>query len=415
MENILDEMTGMGLSVFLTVIGVLFFFAGRISWTVLYAAVTAYCLLEPLRTFLLIRSGRRRSPVPDTRRSLFNLLCGTVLLMHPSLFPVSMDVCAGIWMTGSAFLSAVDAWVCRNDGRRGAGSRILHAVIAMLLALFLFFGKAMRIKAWLLSLASGIFFVLCGLQGMAARIRMAHPDGWLSRHASWSLSVPLLLSVFYPLQACISLRALRSAPPDDAPDIAPDLWVYFYLKDTGMEVFGHVDIACGDTVYSYGCHDPRSRRLMGTLGDGVLIRCPRQAFLDANAAIDGKTIVGYGLRLSEEQKNILARKLDGLISRTVPWHCAAEEAADPAAENDYASRMWKAAHCSFFKFTGGKFRTYFVATTNCVLLADTLIRSRELSLISPTGIVTPGSYLTFLNQEYLLHNPAVPVRTVRNP
>ena len=179
----------------------------------------------------------------------------------------------------------------------------------------------------------------------------------------------------------------------------PDLWVYFYLKDTGMEIFGHVDIAYKDTIYSYGCHDPHNRRLMGTLGDGVLIVSDRESFIRTNAEVDHKIVLGYGLYLKEKEKAVLEEKIQGLMARTTPWHCDAELYKDDTI-HDYASRMWKGTHCQFYKFTEGKFHTYFVASTNCVLLADTLIRNKELSLVTLTGFIAPGAYLTFLNQEY---------------
>lgn len=54
-----------------------------------------------------------------------------------------------------------------------------------------------------------------------------------------------------------------------------------------------------------------------------------------------------------------------------------------------------------YKFANGKFKTYFVFSTNCVLLADELLHCKELDLIPIGGIVTPGTYLEFLNTEYL--------------
>ncbi len=65
-----------------------------------------------------------------------------------------------------------------------------------------------------------------------------------------------------------------------------------------------------------------------------------------------------------------------------------------------------------FKFSKGKFRTYFISSTNCVMLADELIRNRDLTLINLSGLVTPGAYLSFLNTEYLKPNSAVISRTL---
>lgn len=314
-------------------------------------------------------------------------------------------------MLGASLLFAIDAWVRNHDGQPGAMRRMLFAIYGTLISIFLLFGRQLNIKVEILSITAGIFFILYGIESLIVFFRHHHPDSFIARHSNLSLALPMLLSAFYPLRACISIKALQKRIANEEQHITqkPDLWVYFYLKDTGMEIFGHVDIAYKDTIYSYGCHDPHNRKLMGTLGDGVLIVSDRESFIRTNAEVDHKIVLGYGLYLSDKEKIVLEKKIQELMARTTPWHCDAELYKDDSI-HDYASRMWKGAHCAFYKFTEGKFRTYFVASTNCVLLADTLIRNKDLSLVTLTGFIAPGAYLTFLNQEYKAGN--IPTRTI---
>ena len=135
----------------------------------------------------------------------------------------------------------------------------------------------------------------------------------------------------------------------------------------------------------------------GTLGDGVLIRAEEKKFISYSAAGEDRTIVAYGITLTKAQEDILQERIDDLMARAVPWNCAAETDVNA---HDYVSRVWKNTGCQLYKFTKGKFRTYFVASTNCVLLADTLIRSKQLHLVTPGGFITPGAYLAFLNDAY---------------
>lgn len=415
MRNILNDITGLGMSLFLIVIGILFFFGFQIPWIVLYIAILLFCFLDPLTTWYAIHSGYKHKDPMDTRLSIFNLISGGILLLWPAFLPKYMLLFAGLWMLGFAFLSCVNAYVMQRDVQPGAYGQILSAVVSTIIGIFLIFGKSWHIKAEFLNIAAGIFFVVYGMKALYAHIRYTHPDSFIAKHTNKALSLPLLLSAFYPLRACISVRALKKSIAVDTrkhEDI-PDLWVYFYLKDTGFEVFGHMDIAYKDTIYSYGCHDPHHRGLLGTLGDGVLIKSDRDRFLKTNAEIDQKTIIGYGIHLTHEQRIKLEQKINNMMSRTIPWQCDAQK--DPAHQdkiNDYASRMWKGSQCEFYKFKEGKFRTYFVASTNCVLLADELIRNKDLSLVTLNGIVAPGNYLTFLNEEYNLRHPRVTARTI---
>ncbi|MEC4630596.1 hypothetical protein VSS86_22970, partial [Bacillus safensis] len=54
-----------------------------------------------------------------------------------------------------------------------------------------------------------------------------------------------------------------------------------------------------------------------------------------------------------------------------PYQLAAENSptADIADFDDYCSSLWNGTHARFFKFKSGRFKTYFVMSTNCVFLA----------------------------------------------
>ncbi|MGN1054332.1 MAG: hypothetical protein ACI4P1_03545, partial [Erysipelotrichaceae bacterium] len=69
--------------------------------------------------------------------------------------------------------------------------------------------------------------------------------------------------------------------------------------------------------------------------------------------------------------------------------------------DDYISDVYKDTGCELYKFKRGKFKTYFVFTTNCVGITDYLIRNKEIDLLNMSGIVSPGTYLNFLYQLFL--------------
>lgn len=53
-----------------------------------------------------------------------------------------------------------------------------------------------------------------------------------------------------------------------------------------------------------------------------------------------------------------------------------------------------------FKFRKSKFKTYFVLSTNCVLLADSVIGQAGTDILGIRGFIAPGTYQTYLDQEY---------------
>lgn len=54
---------------------------------------------------------------------------------------------------------------------------------------------------------------------------------------------------------------------------------------------------------------------------------------------------------------------------------------------------------SAYKFSSGKFKTYFVMTTNCVQLVDDVVGATGLDILDNHGFLTPGAYHVYLDKE----------------
>ena len=52
-------------------------------------------------------------------------------------------------------------------------------------------------------------------------------------------------------------------------------------------------------------------------------------------------------------------------------------------------------------FKSGKFKTYFVMTTNCVLLAESIVCQAGTDILNLTGIISPGTFYDYLDREFL--------------
>ena len=55
---------------------------------------------------------------------------------------------------------------------------------------------------------------------------------------------------------------------------------------------------------------------------------------------------------------------------------------------------------SSINFVDGRFKTYFALGSNCVLLADSIIGRLGTDVLSMRGLITPGTYLDYLDKEY---------------
>ena len=199
----------------------------------------------------------------------------------------------------------------------------------------------------------------------------------------------------------------------------PDMEVLIHTTDIWPSMGGHVDISFGDRVISYGNYDDASMYLIGTAGEGVLESIKREPYINFCVTYSKKIIIGYGLKLSEDEKNLIKKAIDELFEQTIPWEPPAkafENKKQPLAmkeATDYASELYKATDAEFFKFkTGSRYKSYFGLYMNCARVADEILGHLGLDKISFNGIFSPGSYLNFLNNEFLRKDSIIISKTI---
>lgn len=401
-------------------IGLLFFVDYEAVWFIIYILTIAAMTLITISQATDFIKKKKPMKFKELIPGLSSFCFGLFIVMFPLNFSRFIHIVLGWYIFINAMIQMIDYTVYRRDSLKGASLQFVKSIIGFAVALSLIFVSSDRL--WLLSVIIGSYFILHAIIAIMEDVKDLLPDNTQNKvRKHLTMSAPVLLAALIPQRFFFSLRDMTKQhkitvdfdPNDD--DVA-DLEVFIYLKESGPESFGHVDICFENKIYSYGCHDPENRNLYGTLGDGVLIVANRNAFLSNAIHNEDKTIIGYNIKLTESQKTIIKQKIEKLMLRAEKWSSKAE-IADQNNEpnelfNDYASRIYKTCKAKMVKFSSGKFKTYFVFSTNCVLLADYLIRTNDLDLIKVSGIVTPGAYISFLNQEFKRQKSSVINRTI---
>lgn len=332
---------------------------------------------------------------------IFYILLVYCIYEYPGAYIKFHGYIIGIYALINAMIMVIDYFVARDNHETDLVSRIVKIIIYLVFAIALFIIPYRSTS--LVFAISGIYLVIFGGLQLISNIKQLS-----NKKFNLAISVPVLLSAIIPVSLFFKVRNnhevyehLDDNPYDD--QIAP-LEINIYVQGGGFESFGHLDISIDGTIYSYGCHDPNGRTLFGAVGDGVLIKVKRSDFLE-NAMKTKKTMIfNFSLNPDAEVMDSIRHRLDSLMQDAVPFDCAArkqELANEPMTAEDYISDVYKDTHCELYKFKDGRFKRYFVFTTNCVLLSDYLIRNNEIDLFNMNGIVTPGAYLNYLFQLYV--------------
>lgn len=187
-------------------------------------------------------------------------------------------------------------------------------------------------------------------------------------------------------------------------DQEPDMEIYIHAGTSGFGAIGHLDLSFEGTAVSYGNYDRSSFHLFEAIGDGVLFTAPLEPYLPFCIHHEENNIFAFGFRLSDEEKTIVRKTIEEIKKNTIPWNppIAQQDGwKTPDKFDDFASQLLLATNASLYKFKKGKFKTYFVLGTNCVLLVDSVIGKLGTDVLNMRGLISPGTYLDYLQKEYL--------------
>ena len=193
----------------------------------------------------------------------------------------------------------------------------------------------------------------------------------------------------------------------------PDINILIHTSNRGFNRMGHIDIYFDNTLISYGNYDEGSRFIGELFGDGVIFTTTKKNEY-INFCIDNskKTIFDFGIILTDKQKEKVKEKINKLLYNTYHWDHKMDKKYNNATS--YAAKLYKKTKAKFYKPKKGKYKTYFVIGTNCCFLADDIIGSVGMDILSINGIITPGTYYDYLNRLFNQKNSNVVSKEIYN-
>lgn len=310
-----------------------------------------------------------------------------------------------------AAMNGITYWIYKKDGTPGRLRYLRGAIWYALLSIPAIFSPIINTDGQFLIL--GIYLFNLG--------RTRFMDGVLFNQSAKDtlkrrvrVSLPIVLVALVPSRVLSKINHYladhQQVDVNEAfnqikdPNATAEIEVLVHTSDKKglFGAMGHVDIAYNGRVYSYGNYDLLSERLFGSVGDGILFSVPKEDYINMCLNEEDKTLFAYGLDLTIEQQKSFEDELRHLMSLTVPFVPSSEPIVEKngVQEPMYLSHLKTDLKADVYKFTTSKFKTYFVLSTNCVLLADTLLGKTGTDVVSVKGFIAPGTYQEYLDREY---------------
>lgn len=185
--------------------------------------------------------------------------------------------------------------------------------------------------------------------------------------------------------------------------------INLHLTDPKGNQFGHMDIAIGDTVYSYGTYDKSKNKLGGFISQGTYAEIPKLPYYKYCIENCGDYIISYGASFSEKQLNSVKEKLKMFKEYCEPLKLKIRhpEVTVPKPGRRYGDAgefLVQFLNAKIYTVFDGSFKSYFGVNTNCVMFADWLLSDTGIDAVSLGGLRTPGAFYYMLENMFYRPN-----------
>lgn len=344
-----------------------------------------------------------------TNKILFAKAIGSTTLVLIALFFIDIPKALLIMVFSTYFIfngliKFISCYLMKKDKLKGIFKDFLEGAISFTFGIICFFSPKIHMDIMLYIIGGyllllGIDYLFDFLDQKDIHIKRIH------------LPLPPFIDALIPLSILQKINRLGEEKNVELDfhkkqrEVDLEIFVHVSMQGTGR--LGHVDLCFDGHIISYGNYDMDTRKLRDGIGSGVVFTCLKKEYIQFCVEYSEKTIFGFGITLSKEQKEKVKQELKRIFESLEEWKpkyvraVESDKTINKEEYTDYASMLYKNTNAKFYKFTNGKLKTFFILGNNCGALVDKILRSSGADVLKMRGIITPGTYYDFLEREYV--------------
>lgn len=371
---------------------------------------TTSILIVGLGGLSLILNIIKTKKAKDIAISLSTLLIGIFFYNNKTKFLALFPVIFGIYMLINGTIKFITYIIFKNREKENFYFVLLGSLIDFIFSFIMIHKPTKNINT--LTTILGIYLILFGITYLKDFFEECFPRKRRKKKRRIRITLPIIFSVMIPYNVLLKINKILSqweTPVKIKKNLSGkvDLEIFIHVKDSNIGKFGHADLCFDGTVYSYGCYDEESKKLFESLGEGTLFEIQgKEKYMKFCTSHADKTIFAFGLTLTEEEKEVVKAKIEKIKSYTYKW-TPSKRNKKSKIKNNYAIELQKETNAKFYKFNKSTYKTYFLLSTNCVKLVDEIVGATGSDLLKINGVITPGAYYEYLENEFKKENSNV--------
>lgn len=386
------------------IIGIIYIIRNYTVYTLSFKLLGILTLISSL--LKLINLILKRKKVLTNILDIFlNTILGILFINKPNLFIYLSTKIFSMYALIQSLCGFINLIIYKQDKLKGKIYILTTSTLSLMLSITLMFSK--DTNSIYICYIIGLYLILYGITIISSSI--------LTK-TKIVLPLPIIFTMFLP--NILIKRILKGINPKKINNNQDQgLEILIHLSKTGSASLGHVEFAFEDKVYSYACYNYLNRRLFGGIGDGIFGIFDKKAYLKYCICEKNRFIISYGVKLTNKEKENVTKEIDKLIStNTEIWYPEIKYYEDGLIEkrdfNEMANKIYKHANGKFYRFTKGKYKTFFVLRTNCATCVDNIFNVIGTKIINLEGIISPGTYYSYLEKEYHKKNSKIISKTL---
>ena len=386
------------------IIGIIYIIRNYTVYTLSFKLLGILTLISSL--LKLINLILKRKKVLTNILDIFlNTILGILFINKPNLFIYLSTKIFSMYALIQSLCGFINLIIYKQDKLKGKIYILTTSTLSLMRSITLMFSK--DTNSIYICYIIGLYLILYGITIISSSI--------LTK-TKIVLPLPIIFTMFLP--NILIKRILKGINPKKINNNQDqDLEILIHLSKTGSASLGHVEFAFEDKVYSYACYNYLNRRLFGGIGDGIFGIFDKKAYLKYCICEKNRFIISYGVKLTNKEKENVTKEIDKLIStNTEIWYPEIKYYEDGLIEkrdfNEMANKIYKHANGKFYRFTKGKYKTFFVLRTNCATCVDNIFNAIGTKIINLEGIISPGTYYSYLEKEYHKKNSKIISKTL---
>lgn len=391
--------------------------------------VYIFLLLGISQLLSVLFKDKKEFEKQDLIRACGNLLFGIIMILFPGIPLSILPLLFAFYLLFNSLVRGVDYLISRTNHLNTKWVDLFLSIFYLIAGISFLFSPLGHLPT-LLSIM-GFYGILLGLSEYRELLKEILPNRYKKKiKRSFRITLPVFLEAFMPRKMLNEVNHYfndlkeinESDYVQEKEEEKSDLEIFIHLSPLGFNQFGHMDFYFDGKIISYGNYDNTSIRLFESIGDGVLFESDKKSYIPFVIKHSEKTLIGFGLRLTEDEKKRIRKELDKVKENAYTWYSMAQRDLSKKIikkveeYNDYASVLYLETKkkTKFYKFHEGPFKTYFVLGTNCTSFADRIVGKSGTDLLKMVGLITPGTYLDYLDHEFHKKNSKVISKTIYN-